>query len=468
WGTGKDGRLGDKGTDSQAAPVEVQDVSNAKAVAGGLFHTCALLETGTIQCWGKGDPGTGSELDSNLAQWEGWITQMEDAGIITVFFFFDDDGAWRSDWKDFCDKIVAKFKHHKLLIWGVAEEYNEGRSKTQVSQFAARIREQDEHDHIIMSHQTPGLMFAHASDTNLSMFGMQRGNITPDQVHSDMVNAWSYAKGNTILNMTELREHGYKDDDTQRQINWACALGGVSAVQVLWMGRFLGDRAGTNTQKNYDDCKLLNDFFEATDYNRMIPHDDLKLGASKWVLADTGTSFIAYARGSEGDLGLKNMVGGNYYLHWLDINTAQKIREQKDLEDGNNLIERPEGIGNGEVAVWVVNSKLYDPLDDSVVVIRGGVVGEKVTASLSISAFNHNDGVVFRFQAVPGKLFAVKVYDVHGREVRTLIEGQGDSGIKTVNWDRVDSWGNGVESGCYLVGLHSGGRLLSQAFWFVW
>lgn len=53
WGGNPKGQLGrDSFTQYSAAPLTVPNVSGAVAVAGGQDHSCALLGTGTIKCWG--------------------------------------------------------------------------------------------------------------------------------------------------------------------------------------------------------------------------------------------------------------------------------------------------------------------------------------------------------------------------------------------------------------------------------
>ena len=40
---------------SSAIPQQVQDLANVKAISAGKEHTCALLEDKTVKCWGKND-----------------------------------------------------------------------------------------------------------------------------------------------------------------------------------------------------------------------------------------------------------------------------------------------------------------------------------------------------------------------------------------------------------------------------
>ena len=59
WGEGADGKLGNGGTSNSHLPVNVSLPTGAKAVdvAVGAYHTCALLTNGSVMCWGDGSYG---------------------------------------------------------------------------------------------------------------------------------------------------------------------------------------------------------------------------------------------------------------------------------------------------------------------------------------------------------------------------------------------------------------------------
>lgn len=60
WGAGDRGQLGDRGSGADhgsAVPKRVPDLGGARAVRAALDTTCALLDGGTVRCWGEGGFG---------------------------------------------------------------------------------------------------------------------------------------------------------------------------------------------------------------------------------------------------------------------------------------------------------------------------------------------------------------------------------------------------------------------------
>ena len=65
WGMNEVGELGDGTTTSSSVPVTVSGITTATAVAAGYKHACALLQNGTVQCWGDdsyGELGDGNAI----------------------------------------------------------------------------------------------------------------------------------------------------------------------------------------------------------------------------------------------------------------------------------------------------------------------------------------------------------------------------------------------------------------------
>jgi alpha-tubulin suppressor-like RCC1 family protein len=58
WGRNLEGQLGDGTAERSSEPVNVAGLeSGVAAIAAGDFHTCALMETGSVMCWGENENG---------------------------------------------------------------------------------------------------------------------------------------------------------------------------------------------------------------------------------------------------------------------------------------------------------------------------------------------------------------------------------------------------------------------------
>jgi alpha-tubulin suppressor-like RCC1 family protein len=81
WGENREGQLGN-GTIANpgtAHPVAVNGISGATAVATGAYHTCALLNDGSVRCWGRnhqGQLGNGTVTSSSTPVAVSGLTQV--------------------------------------------------------------------------------------------------------------------------------------------------------------------------------------------------------------------------------------------------------------------------------------------------------------------------------------------------------------------------------------------------------
>src|SRR5688572_7326590 len=66
WGDNSGGQLGDGTFDDRTRPVMVLDLRDIVEVAAGFQHTCARRVSGTVLCWGAAIDGTGS-MDTHPA-----------------------------------------------------------------------------------------------------------------------------------------------------------------------------------------------------------------------------------------------------------------------------------------------------------------------------------------------------------------------------------------------------------------
>jgi hypothetical protein len=297
------------------------------------------------------DPAQGLDEDI-LQQWETWFAEMDAAGIV-IFFIFYDDGAriWPGDTvggaeRVFLRTIVNRFEHHKNLIWCVAEEYAETYSAARVRNIAAEIRAADDHDHVIAVHKNVGTSFAEfADDPNIDLFAMQLAeNATAPQLHADVVAAWKSAAGKYALLMAE--SVGYGRGSTARRKDWACALAGAYVLRY-------GMDVASSTTEELGDCGRLAGFMRSTNFSSMAPRDELRFGGTEYVLALPGDSYIAYASALSGNVGLRNMTAGMYDFRWFDCaNGTTVLQTGVSVASGDQTWVKPSGLGN-ELAVHI-------------------------------------------------------------------------------------------------------------------
>ena len=60
WGNGGNGRLGNGGTSDEFTPTPTSSLGTGRtavAISSGRFHTCAILDDGSVSCWGFGFDG---------------------------------------------------------------------------------------------------------------------------------------------------------------------------------------------------------------------------------------------------------------------------------------------------------------------------------------------------------------------------------------------------------------------------
>jgi hypothetical protein len=295
------------------------------------------------------DPSGALDADI-LDQWEIWLSAMDAAGI-TIFFFFYDDSAslWATgdslgtEEQTFVTALVDRFKHHRHLIWVIAEEYSESFSAPRISAIAAAIAAADDKDHVIAVHQLNSLSFDFPADPHIDQFAIQYNVTTAAALHTGMVQTFQSAAGAYNINMAEAA--GWGTGDTARRKSWATAMGGAYVM-------VLGMNVATTAVGDLEALGRLRTFMEATTINRMAPHDELAHGATDYVLADPGHAYIAYAAALTGDMGLADMTAGDYLVRWLDAASGTTINETVTVTGGDQTFIKPGSIGD-DVAVYV-------------------------------------------------------------------------------------------------------------------
>jgi hypothetical protein len=304
---------------------------------------------------GDGDATQNPYVDSDLSkgldqdildQWETWFTAMDNNGIVIFFIFYDDSaqpfgkelpasGNLKPEETAFIDGMVSRFKHHKHLIWCVAEEYSEGLSGTHALKIAERIKEADDREHPVAIHQHHGTSFDFNGHLSFDQFAVQWNVDTAAELHAGAVAAWNDVNGLKNINLAEFQP--MPTGAELRQKIWAIAMGGAYSM-ILFM-----DIASTPVS-DLQTCGRLVQFMEATRFNETSPHDELARGDTDYVLADPGRVYIAYGDAAD-SVGLE-VLAGRYRIGWYDV---QKGRWAEagiwDLPSGEQVFGRPEDFG---------------------------------------------------------------------------------------------------------------------------
>ncbi len=67
-----------------------------------------------------------------------------------------------------------------------------------------------------------------------------------------------------------------------------------------------------------------------------------------------------------------------------------------------------------------------------------------------------NPSTVISYQLPVNSQVSLKIYNLLGQEVRTLVNGYETAGTKQITWDGKDNHGNTVSSGVYIYRLQAG------------
>ncbi|MEZ4334955.1 MAG: RCC1 repeat-containing protein [Myxococcota bacterium] len=84
WGSNDYGALGNSDPAHSSFPKTVAGITTATRISAGLNHTCALLSSGIVQCWGRGDEGqlgNGSFANSSAPVTVAGITTATSIGV---------------------------------------------------------------------------------------------------------------------------------------------------------------------------------------------------------------------------------------------------------------------------------------------------------------------------------------------------------------------------------------------------
>jgi hypothetical protein len=311
-----------------------------------------------------------------LDQWDGWISRLEEGGIVLDLEFYndatdvelmgwtlDEDGDLHPDERRFFAGIVDRFKHHKNIMWCIEESLNKlPRTRTpHFMQLSQLIAQTDEHHHpIVHSFVTPethehdfhpdGIMSdEYRDDPHINIVTWLHVPPHGDDYEAQHQAYLDYARRDRdrFIVMKNETEYHRINRTTARRQTWACALTGMHAMEAQH------DASRPNRQDWLKDDGKVVTFMEQTDFYRMQPRDDLAAGSTRWVLAGPDDSYIAYTYDYSGPMGVDKVSPGRYDLIWFDTVSGEQVTQSRvSVAAGETTWEKPESIG-AEVALYV-------------------------------------------------------------------------------------------------------------------
>jgi len=360
------------------------DMINRMAKAGvNAFH-CQMFRMQRCNFKEEGDdthcPFTNHEpsqlLDRDvLNQWDRWLDQFEENGIIVHLEFYNDatdvemmgwkldsGGNLHPDEKRWIEGIVKRFKHHANIIWGIEESCNKlPRSHTpHFKKIGEIIAQADNHNHpIVQSFVVPndpegdfpsggGTSEDYIGDPHIRLVTWL--HVVPhgdnfDKQHAEYLKYYQRDSANFVVLKNETYHHP-RSGPKSRKYMWSCAMAGIHALEAY-------HHADTSSVSTLRDVGRINTFMQQTDLPKMKPRDDIAAGSTKWVLANPGESYIAYTYEYSGPMGVKNMAAGTYDLMWFDTVDGDMVTQTGiSVPSGEVTWSKPYSMGS-EVALYI-------------------------------------------------------------------------------------------------------------------
>jgi hypothetical protein len=136
-----------------------------------------------------------------------------------------------------------------------------------------------------------------------------------------------------------------RNEPQSRIYQWSCAMTGMHALEA--------GHDALRRQNLLSADGLIARCMEQTDFHRMASREDLAAGSIRWVLANPGSSYIAYTYDYSGPMGVKGMTTGLYDLTWLDTVDGDKvIKTGISVASGDVTWTKPDAMSN-EIALYI-------------------------------------------------------------------------------------------------------------------
>lgn len=170
-----------------------------------------------------------------------------------------------------------------------------------------------------------------------------------------------------------------------------------------------------------------------------------------------------------GNVIMDSELGGGYYFHQVDLLRVLMYDQagQKYIEQGRNYlgnipfsIQRPQDISIDKLILVSLDKRKLTNIKVEIIYGDAPLPYDYELFQNFPNPFNPSTSVMF---TVPKNgLVTIKVYDMLGQEIATLVNEVVDRGVYTVNWDGLTDKGSYVASGNYIYRMVAGDFVKSR------
>lgn len=226
----------------------------------------------------------------------------------------------------------------------------------------------------------------------------------------------------------------------------------VSVAQFAGFADLIGDRKGASIL-DYDMDGNLDILSPSLDFGMLVYHNTGLQDPNNWIGLDLwGSKSNKDAIGSLVTL----YANGKKLIRYTKVAQSWKMQDNPYVHFGIGKATAIDSLvirwPRGDVQVYknLAINKYHKIVEStsSAVFNRGSQVPEKMTLEQNYpNPFNPVTRIVYHI-AQPGNVH-IAIYDLAGRKVKTLVDGQQPGGQNTVQWDGRDDQGRAVASGVY-------------------
>lgn len=277
------------------------------------------------------------------------------------------------------------------------------------------------------------------------------------------------------------------EDDFETDTGWTAGLSGDNAVNGVW------ERAAPVTVL-YSNTVVVPDSDHTAAPGTMcyvtqnaepgnvqsitdVDNGRTTLLSPSYDLSGYGNAWVVYYRWYTNDTGFNKDdtwrvdVSNDGGASWVNIESTEDserdwVRVERYLGD---FVALTGDVRLRFVADDTLSSSIVEALVDDfqIVTYTGDAVTTKGDSPPGVTLGQNypnpfNPGTTIPLRVSPGARATLRIYDVAGRLVATLLDNEPVAGARTVGWNARDRFGNDVASGVYFYRLDSAGHRLTR------